>query len=387
MIEPVSVIVQTDNQNVIVRVSTVGEPGSDATVTASNIEAALGYVPASDNGGTITDPTFAGTIGGSPIWPIFNQDTSGSAASANEANQAFSLAPNSELDTPASGDFSVGAFTWPTFNQSTTGTAASAATLTTPRTINGVSFNGSANITVAAASGTLTGTTLASNVTASSLTSFGANIALGTPATGTLTNCTGLPIVAGTTGTLSVARGGTGSATQNFIDLTTAQTAAGAKTFSNNVTVNGVLYGGVIQTSSYINCADYTTNNSAGGYQVSSRLRIYGGASDGLAIHSNGANSAGVTWDLTTSGTAKLRNFNNSADGTLIAGTITATGGINPSSTTVGSLPTASTVPYQIRVVTDALAPVAGASVASGGSAKALVSSDGVSAWKVILAY
>jgi hypothetical protein len=33
---------------------------------------------------------------------------------------------------------------------------------------------------------------------------------LGTPASGTLTNCTGLPIVNGTTGTLSVARGGTG---------------------------------------------------------------------------------------------------------------------------------------------------------------------------------
>jgi hypothetical protein len=33
---------------------------------------------------------------------------------------------------------------------------------------------------------------------------------LGTPQSGTLTNCTGLPIIAGTTGTLSVARGGTG---------------------------------------------------------------------------------------------------------------------------------------------------------------------------------
>jgi hypothetical protein len=33
---------------------------------------------------------------------------------------------------------------------------------------------------------------------------------LGTPQSGLLTNCTGLPIVAGTTGTLSVARGGTG---------------------------------------------------------------------------------------------------------------------------------------------------------------------------------
>lgn len=34
--------------------------------------------------------------------------------------------------------------------------------------------------------------------------------ALGTPASGNLSNCTDLPIVAGTTGTLSVARGGTG---------------------------------------------------------------------------------------------------------------------------------------------------------------------------------
>jgi len=33
---------------------------------------------------------------------------------------------------------------------------------------------------------------------------------LGTPQSGTLTSCTGLPIIAGTTGTLSAARGGTG---------------------------------------------------------------------------------------------------------------------------------------------------------------------------------
>src|ERR1039457_3898369 len=42
-----------------------------------------------------------------------------------------------------------------------------------------------------AAAGTLTGTTLASGVTASSLTSFGASIALGTPASGVATNLTG----------------------------------------------------------------------------------------------------------------------------------------------------------------------------------------------------
>ena len=54
-----------------------------------------------------------------------------------------------------------------------TGNAGSATILQTARNINGVSFNGSADITVAAAAGTLTGATLASGVTASSLTSLG----------------------------------------------------------------------------------------------------------------------------------------------------------------------------------------------------------------------
>lgn len=54
-----------------------------------------------------------------------------------------------------------------------------------------------------------------------------ANGALGTPASGTLTNATGLPIIAGTTGTLTVARGGTGVAT-----LTGIVKAAGTANFA-----------------------------------------------------------------------------------------------------------------------------------------------------------
>ena len=56
---------------------------------------------------------------------------------------------------------------------STTGNAATATVLATPRAINGVSFDGSANITVAAAGSTLTGTSLASSIVSSSLTSVG----------------------------------------------------------------------------------------------------------------------------------------------------------------------------------------------------------------------
>jgi hypothetical protein len=66
---------------------------------------------------------------------------------------------------------------------------------------------------------------------------------LGTPASGLATNLTGLPLTTGVTGTLPVANGGTGSTTQNFVDLTTNQTITGAKTFSSDITVNGVKIG------------------------------------------------------------------------------------------------------------------------------------------------
>lgn len=56
---------------------------------------------------------------------------------------------------------------------STTGNAATATALQNPRTINGVSFDGTSNITVTAAAGTLTGTTLNATVVNSSLTSVG----------------------------------------------------------------------------------------------------------------------------------------------------------------------------------------------------------------------
>jgi len=70
----------------------------------------------------------------------------------------------------------------PTWNQNTTGNAATATSagtaststkLITARNINGVAFDGSADITVTADAGTLTGTTLKSTVTGSSLTSVG----------------------------------------------------------------------------------------------------------------------------------------------------------------------------------------------------------------------
>ena len=68
-------------------------------------------------------------------------------------------------------------------NAATATLAAAATVLATARAINGVNFDGSAPITITAAAGTLTGTTLAANVLASSLTSVGVLAALTVTAT------------------------------------------------------------------------------------------------------------------------------------------------------------------------------------------------------------
>lgn len=79
-------------------------------------------------------------------------------------------------------------------------TASSAAVLTTARNINGVSFNGSADITVTAAAGTLTGATLAAGVTASSLTSLGTLTALNVGGVTTLTSASANSLCVGPNG-------------------------------------------------------------------------------------------------------------------------------------------------------------------------------------------
>lgn len=106
------------------------------------------------------------------------------------------------------------------------------------------------------------------------------------------------------TGTLPIANGGTGSATQNFVDLTTNQTVAGEKTFSNTLKSDSIQTTGssgvVIKNSSGTTVADFgpanTTNASiVGGLNV--------GGNVGATGNVTGANLSGTnTGDLTTGG-------------------------------------------------------------------------------------
>lgn len=133
---------------------------------------------------------------------------------------------------------------------SVTGNAGTATALQTARTINGVSFDGTANITVTAAAGTLTGTTLNSGVTASSLTSVGTiatgvwnatDIAVADGGTGVSTLTAYAPIFGGTTSTGAVQSGTVGTAGQVLTSngagaLPTFQSPAGGGNVSNTGT-------------------------------------------------------------------------------------------------------------------------------------------------------
>lgn len=94
------------------------------------------------------------------IWAIADDGTT-TAFNPVQINRATGLVTLSSLTVAG------------TMTGSLTGNASTATTLQTARNINGVSFNGSADITVTAAASTLTGTVLNSTVVTSSLTSVG----------------------------------------------------------------------------------------------------------------------------------------------------------------------------------------------------------------------
>jgi hypothetical protein len=155
---------------------------------------------------------------------------SNSATTATSANTASAI-----VARDASGNFTAG-----TVTAALSGNASTATTLQTARTINGVSFNGSADITVTAAAGTLTGSTLASGVTASSLTSVGtlANLTVTNPISGSVTGSSGSTTGNAATATaLQTARSINGVSFNGTADITVT---AAAGTLSGSTLASGV---------------------------------------------------------------------------------------------------------------------------------------------------
>ncbi len=179
----------------------------------------------------------------------------------------------------------------------------------------------------AAAAGTLTGSTLASGVTASSLTSFGSSIALGTPASGTMTN------VSGTAASLTA-----GHVTTNA-NLTGPITSVGNAT---SVASQGIQTAGINWTSIFsgelqragINW-DSLYINSASGLNWQKASVIPGWAADRVLT----ATASGVNWQdpvVTPSSTNTFTNKTYSAG--IAAGTWTASGTWTLPAFTIGGL-------------------------------------------------
>jgi hypothetical protein len=165
-----------------------------------------------------------------------------------------------------------------------TGNAATATKLAIARNINGIAFDGTANITVTADAGTLAGTSLKSTITGSSLTSVGTlqNLTVTNPIVGsitgnaaTATTATNLAAgsvgeipyqtTAGTTAMLGVGTAGqvlqsNGSAAPSWVaaatgdmTLTGVQTVTGAKTFGAAGNVGKLIIAGNTSGTTILN--------------------------------------------------------------------------------------------------------------------------------------
>jgi hypothetical protein len=213
-------------------------------------------------------------------------------SNATNANTASTI-----VFRDASGNFSAGTITAAlsgnaTTSSSTTGNAATATTLQTARTINGVSFNGSANITVTANTpNTLTrGTYLTgSNFNGSAATTWAVDA------------------TSANTASKVVARDASGNFSAGTITAALTGNSSTATTLATARTINGVSFNG----SANITVAANTTNTLTRGTYLTG---------------SNFNGSAATTWavDATSANTAS-KVVARDASGNFSAGTITAT--------------------------------------------------------------
>jgi hypothetical protein len=211
---------------------------------------------------TLTNKTIA--AGSNTISGLTNSNLSGSAGitNANLANSAVTVGTTAialgSSSTTLAGLTSV---TSTSFVGALTGNASTATTLQTARSINGVSFNGSANITV-----TATATNALTIGTGLSGTSYNGSGAVTIAIDSTVATLTGTQTLTNKTLTSPTVSGGTINNT--VIGGTTAAAITGTNlvaTGTLNVTGATVLNGGLTMDTNKFTVADTTGNTAIGG--------------------------------------------------------------------------------------------------------------------------
>jgi hypothetical protein len=116
-----------------------------------------------------------------------------------------------------------------------------------------------------------------------------------------------------TSGTLPVSAGGTGSTTQNFVDLTTAQTIAGAKTFSStivgSISGNAATVTNGVYTTNKLSALSATTSSELAGVisdETGSGALVFGTSPTLVTPTLGVASATSVAFAGSTSGTATI---------------------------------------------------------------------------------